>query len=124
MANSTWINGKTNDYSVINGIIQSNNTLLTEAYARIVTPYASYVFDPGFGSFIPIWLNARNPLTIDTITSEFERCLKIIIEQKRAKTILINSSKLRLLQNAIFFDIAITDNSNQTFTLSSNYVAI
>lgn len=122
MANSTWINGLTNDYKVIDGIIQSNNYLLTEAYTRIITPYASYYFDSTFGSYLTIWINTRKIITVDEATSEIVRCLQIITEQQRAKSISVKVTKL--LTNAIFFSVTITDNSNQTFTLNSNYVSV
>lgn len=121
MPNSTWINGITNDYSAINGIIQDKNYLLTEAYTRIITPVGSYIADPSFGSKIPIWINSRIFLTADKVTTEMYRALQVMVTQQRAKTIDIRVPGLRL--NSVFFIVNITDNSNQTFVLDSNYIA-
>lgn len=122
MAITTWINGKINDYVAVNGIIQQNNELLTEAYSRIITPYGSYIFDTTFGSFLTIWINTRRLLTVDEISTEISRCLQIIITQKRATSIIIQVPQIS--KGAVFFNVSITDNSNQTFTLKSNYIAI
>ena len=122
---TTWINGLTQDYNVKNGIITSNNNLLTECYTRIVTPIGSYFFDLTFGSEIPNWINTRKPLNSSTVITELNRCLQVILDENRAQTIKsFLTIPVEKTRNGIFFLIEITDNNGTIVELDSNYISI
>lgn len=123
MIATTWINGLTNTYKLINGIIQSNAYLLTESYSRIVTPIGSYEFDITFGSYIPSWIDTRKPITENAVKLELVRCLQPMINSGRATSILVQIDKL--IPQAVWFTIKIYDATNQNgYKLSSNYTKV
>ncbi len=116
---TTWVNGLTDTYSVINGIIQQNASLLTEADTRIKTPYGSYPFDGTFGSYIPYWINARMFLTMNKVEAEIQRTLQPMINSGRATGLYIKINQL--LPGAVYFTVNIYDNNQGNYQLNSNF---
>ena len=116
---STFINAETQDYVLKDGIFEQQNELATEAYCRIVVPLGSYVFDPSFGSLIPLWINSRNRVTAQIIINEINRALKPMISQKRAKSIGITVNSILL--NGFSVTINITDTDGNIWVLPINY---
>lgn len=117
---STFISAETHNYVVINGVIQQNNILLTEAYTRIVTPLGTYQFDVDFGCELPLYVNTRRKLTSDAVTTMVNNALRPILDQGRAVT--IETTVNALLTNGVIFTVDITDNDSNTFKLPFNYV--
>lgn len=122
-SNTTWINGLTQDYEAQNGLFIQKNSLLTEVYTRITTPYGSYYFDKTLGSYIPIWLNQRILLDSNKVITEIDRAVQIILFEKRAQSI-VTMLTAPIAKNAIFYKMLITDNNSQEFEFDSNYISL
>ena len=123
MMTAPWISGLTQDYYVVNGVIQWKNYLLTEAYSRIVTPYGTYMFNSTFGSYIPIWINGRNNITSNVITTEITRAVQPIIDNQKAQSINVYLQSPPT-KTSIFFTLTIIDNNGESLMLDTHYISI
>ena len=119
MIESTWINGLIKDTVVNNGIIQSKNYLLTEAYSRLIVPLNSYKFDTSWGSQLPLWVNTRTPINSNTVTSEVIRALQPMKDSRRILDVTVQIMLLSLM--SISLKIIITDLDNKTYQLDTNF---
>lgn len=118
MINTTWINGLTKDYSLVNGVYQKKSNLLTECYTRFVTPIGSWIIDPTFGSLFPSWINTRTRITSNKAIQELDRIYQPIVNQNRAQSIKSVINTLADDYSSIGITVYITDLSQQTLQLN------
>ena len=119
MIQSTWLNGLSHTYKVVNGVIQQKSYLLTEAYTRLATPIGTYEFDTTFGCYIPTWINTRQTLTENKVKLEIARALNPMITSGRADGLLIMINQILL--NAVYYTVNIYDSNNNSYQLINNY---
>ena len=117
---STFINAATHDYELSDGKNIFANELATETYTRIITPLGAYLFDPTFGSEIPLWINTRIKVTAYMITTAISNALQPMITAGRA--ISVSSTVNSITLNSINFTVSVTDTNNITFKFTIPYV--
>ena len=118
MINTTWINGLTKDYNLVNGIYEKKSNLLTECYTRFIVPLGSWVIDPTFGSQFPLWINTRTRITNNKAIQELNRIYQPIVTENRAQSITSVINALADDYTSIGITVYITDLSQQTLQLN------
>lgn len=118
MINTTWINGLTKDYVLVNGIYEKKSNLLTECYTRFIVPLGSWVIDPTFGSQFPLWINTRTRITSNKAIQELNRIYLPVVNEGRAQSIVSVINTLSDDYSSISITVNITDLSQQTLQLN------
>lgn len=118
---STFINAGTHNYEAKDGRIVTKNSLLTEGYARIITPVGTYPFNPTFGCQLPNRFNTRNQVTANVIIQDIQEAWTPMINDGRVLGMKVSVTAITL--SGAFFIVSGIDNNNQPFTLPVNYLA-
>lgn len=119
---SIYVDSLTQDYVNQNGMLANDNSLRTEAYIRVATPRANWLYSPSafYGSDLYLYSNKRQQLTKNTLIQALQRCLNPMLQNQEAQSITVNIKYAYPTQYA--FDVTIIDVNGEVITFTQKAV--